>query len=309
MSLELLVGEGEAGQRLDRVAAVLLGVPRAQVQRWAQAGRLHLNGEAAKPSAHVREGDRIEADPPEPVDAAVVPEAIPLEILFEDEAVVVLDKPPGLVVHPAPGHPRGTLVNALLHHCGDLAGIGGVLRPGIVHRLDRGTSGVMVVAKHDAAHLSLAEQFRTHEIDRLYRAWVRGVPKEDGGRIDQPIGRHPRDRKRMSVAARHARAARTNWEVERRYPASGIARLAIRPETGRTHQIRVHLSSRGLPLLGDGVYGRGRRAKGPVRFRRPALHAAALGFTHPTIGERLHFEALLPADLQELERQLGEREG
>lgn len=307
--MRFLVGEAEAGQRLDQAAAALLGVPRAQVQRWARSGHLQLNGAAAKPSAKVREGDSIEADPPAPIAADLEPEPIPLVILFEDDAVVVVDKPAGMVVHPSPGHSSGTLVNALLHHCGDLAGIGGVLRPGIVHRLDRGTSGVLVVAKHDAAHRSLAEQFHAHDVDRLYRAWVRGVPKQDRAQIDQPIGRHPRDRKRMSIATRRGREARTNWEVEHRYPASGIARLAIRPETGRTHQIRVHLSSNGLPLLGDDVYGRGRRAKCPVRFGRPALHAARLGFTHPTTGERLGFEAELPADLRSLEQRLQAREG
>jgi len=306
--LRLRVGETEAGQRLDQAAAALLGVPRAQVQRWARSGHLRLNGAAAKPSAKVREGDTIEADPPDPVAADVLPEPIPLAVLFEDDAVIVLDKAAGMVVHPAPGHAGGTLVNALLHHCRDLAGIGGVLRPGIVHRLDRGTSGVMVVAKHDAAHLALAEQFQTHEIERLYRTWVRTVPNEDRGHIDQPIGRHPRDRKRMSIVTRHGRDARTNWEVEKRYPASGIARLAIRPETGRTHQIRVHLSSNGMPLLGDDAYGRGRRAKGPVRFGRPALHAARLGFIHPTTGEPLSFEAELPEDLRELEGRLEARE-
>ncbi|MCP3986107.1 MAG: RluA family pseudouridine synthase [bacterium] len=306
--MRLLVGEAEAGQRLDQVAAAEFGVPRAQVQRWARSGHLQLNGATAKPSAQVREGDCIQADPPEPVAADVLPERIPLTVLFEDDALIVLDKPTGMVVHPAPGHKGGTLVNALLHHCGDLAGIGGVLRPGIVHRLDRGTSGVMVVAKHDAAHLALAEQFKTHEIDRLYRAWVRSIPKADRGHIDQPIGRHPRDRKRMSIVTRRGRDARTNWEVERRYPASGIARLAVQPETGRTHQIRVHLSSCGMPLLGDDVYGRGHRAKGPVRLGRPALHAAALGFIHPTTKERLHFEAGLPSDLFELEERLEARE-
>ncbi|MCP5057104.1 MAG: RluA family pseudouridine synthase [bacterium] len=306
--MRLRVGEAEAGQRLDQVAATSFGVPRAQVQRWARSGHLQLNGAAAKPSAQVREGDTIEADPPDPVASEVLPEPIPLAILFEDDAVIVLDKPAGMVVHPAPGHSGGTLVNALLHHCGDLAGIGGVMRPGIVHRLDRGTSGVMVVAKHDAAHLALAEQFQSHEIDRLYRTWVRTVPNLDRGHIDQPIGRHPRDRKRMSIVTRHGREARTNWEVEKRYLASGIARLAIRPETGRTHQIRVHLSSNGMPLLGDDAYGKGRRAKGPVRFDRPALHAACLGFIHPVTAERLSFEAELPADLRELEARLEVRE-
>jgi 23S rRNA pseudouridine1911/1915/1917 synthase len=204
-------------------------------------------------------------------------------------------------------------VNALLHHCRDLAGIGGVLRPGIVHRLDRGTSGVMVVAKTDAAHLSLAAQFHDHSIRRTYHAFVGAAPKLESGRVDRPIGRHPRDRKRMSVATRNGRAARTDWRVKQAFPASGAAWLAVRPETGRTHQIRVHLSSVGMPILGDPVYGHGRRVAGRMPaargLERPALHAAELGFEHPDDGRPLHFEAPLPADLQELLDRLQAAEG
>lgn len=308
MSRRLIVGEAEAGDRLDRAASALLGVTRAQVQRWTQEGRLQLNGKPARASARVREGDAIDADPPEPIAASVVAEPIPLVVLHEDESLIVIDKPAGLVVHPGPGHPRGTLVNALLHHCGDLAGIGGVLRPGIVHRLDRGTSGVMVVAKHDEAHLSLAAQFKEHSVERRYQAWLRGVPRAEEGRIDRPVGRHPRDRKRMSVLTRRGREARTNWSVEVRYPASGVCRVSVRPETGRTHQIRVHFSAQGLPLVGDDVYGRGSRSRLPVKLERPALHAAELGFLHPTRGERLHFSAAWPDDLQALDASLAARE-
>lgn len=307
-ALRGLVGEAEAGERLDRAAATLLGVPRAQVQRWMKDGQLTLNGESARPSAKVKSGDAIRADPPEPAPSAVVAEEMSLRILYEDEALVVIDKPPGMVVHPAPGHPSGTLVNALLHHCGDLAGIGGVLRPGIVHRLDRGTSGVIVVAKHDLAHRKLALQFEEHSVERLYHAWVRGLPSKQDGRIDRPIGRHPRDRKRMSVTTRRGRDARTNWQVEARYPKSNIARLAIRPETGRTHQIRVHLSAYGLPVVGDDVYGRGKRLRLPFKIARPALHATRLGFTHPERGERMCFEAELSDDLVALEGVLKRRE-
>ena len=308
MSLELLVGETEAGERLDRAAAALLGVPRAQLQRWVQQGCVRLNGRPARPAEHVRAGDCIEVEQPEPVVSELVPEPIAVPILFEDASLVVVDKPAGLVVHPGPGHSRGTLVNALLHHCGDLAGIGGVLRPGIVHRLDRGTSGVMVVAKRDAAHAALARQFAEHSVERLYRAWVRALPGAEAGRIDQPIGRHPRDRKRMSVRTRSGREACTLWEVEQRFPAHGVARLAVRPQTGRTHQIRVHLSAHGMPLLGDPVYGRAGRRVGRrrsfSRLERPALHAARLGFTHPATGERLQFETPPPEDLRALEAQL-----
>ena len=242
---------------------------------------------------------------PSPEVSEVVPEAIPLAILHEDEALIVVDKPAGLVVHPAPGHPSGTLVNALLHHCRDLAGVGGVIRPGIVHRLDQGTSGVMVAAKTDAAHVALAEQFHDHTIRRLYRAFVRGVPGAEVGSISRPIGRHPRDRKRMSVVTRRGRDARTHWAVEERWPASGISMLALRPETGRTHQLRVHLSSEGMPIVGDPVYGRGRRSTlrlaAARSLGRPALHAAVLGFAHPATGDTMRFEAPLPPDLVALQ--------
>ena len=300
-----VVGEAEAGERLDQVVAAYCGVSRGQIKRWIESDRVLRNGKPARSSQRVAVGDRIEADPPEPEISSVAPEAIPLVVLHEDDALIVIDKPAGLVVHPAPGHSTGTLVNALLHHCRDLAGIGGVLRPGIVHRLDQGTSGVMVAAKTDAAHLSLATQFHDHTIGRLYRAFVRGVPGADGGRIARPIGRHPRDRKRMSVVTRSGRSAQTNWHVEARWPASGISRLALRPETGRTHQLRVHLSSEGMPIVGDPVYGRSRRStlklSAARALTRPALHAATLGFVHPVTGEVHEFESPLPPDLVALE--------
>ena len=301
----VVVEEAEAGERLDQVLVAHCGVPRGQVKRWIESGRVLRNGEPVRSGRRVAEGDRLDVDPPEPEVAGVAPEPIPLVVLYEDDALIVIDKPAGLVVHPAPGHPGGTLVNALLHHCRDLAGVGGVLRPGIVHRLDQGTSGVIVAAKSDAAHASLAAQFHDHTIERVYRAFVRGVPRIAGGRIVKPIGRHPRDRKRMSVVTRRGRAAQTNWEVEARWPGSGISRLALRPETGRTHQLRVHLASEGMPIVGDPVYGRSRRStlklSAARALTRPALHAAALGFAHPESGETLRFEAPLPPDLAELE--------
>jgi 23S rRNA pseudouridine1911/1915/1917 synthase len=307
------IGEDEAQERLDHVLAQLSGSPRAQVRRWIDAGRVWVNGVVARASQKARIGDEIVADPPEPVAPDVLPQSIPLTVLYEDEALIVLDKPAGLVVHPAPGHPDGTLVNALLHHCTDLAGIGGVLRPGIVHRLDQGTSGVLVAAKSDAAHHGLSEQFRDHSIERVYQAFVRGLPGAEQGRVTRPIGRHPRDRKRMSVATRHGRAAETGWRVALRFAKSEVTLLEIRPETGRTHQIRVHLASAGLPILGDPVYGRSQRGRRALALaaglERPALHAAVLGFTHPIRGERMRFEASLPADLAELEASLRQREG
>jgi 23S rRNA pseudouridine1911/1915/1917 synthase len=235
-----------------------------------------------------------------------VPESIPLDIVYEDSDLIVIDKRAGMVVHPAPGHPTGTLVNALLHHCDDLAGVGGVARPGIVHRLDRGTSGILVVAKTDEAHRRLAEQFHDHTIERVYRALVRGTPRADSGRVDQAIGRHPKDRKRMSVRGAAMREAHTAWRVDRRFSRSRHALLDVMPETGRTHQIRVHLASVGLPIVGDPVYGKSRgRAQS---IDRPALHAAALGFTHPTSKQTLRFEAPLPADFAKLLESLERRE-
>jgi 23S rRNA pseudouridine1911/1915/1917 synthase len=254
----------------------------------------------------VAEGDVLHARPPAPIPCTALPEALPLEVLYEDEDLIVVDKPAGLVVHPGPGHLRGTLVNALLHRCGDLAGIGGVLRPGIVHRLDRGTSGVLVAAKHDQAHLALADQFREHRVERVYLALARGTPGEASGRIERPIGRHHRDRKRMSVSTRAGRPALTAWSVRRRYPASGATLLEVRPETGRTHQIRVHLASTGLPIVGDTVYGRSRGKA--FAITRPALHAAVLGFDHPRSGERHRFEAPLPPDFADLLDVLTRRE-
>jgi len=293
--LRFVVGEGEAGQRLDRALSDFAGVPRAQVRRWIDEGRVRLAGVSVRASRVVTEGDEIEAEPPEAVASAALAEPIPLVVLHEDADVVVVDKPPGLVVHPAPGHASGTLVNALLHHCHDLSGIGGVLRPGIVHRLDRGTSGVMVAAKNDTAHAALARQFHDHTIERVYRALVVGMPGSDEGLIDRPIGRHPRDRKKMSVRTRSGRPARTRWRVLRRLRASGLSWIEVRPETGRTHQIRVHLASAGLPLVGDPTYGRARR-RAP-KLERPALHAAVLGFDHPRDGARVRFEAETAPDL------------
>ena len=306
LRLEFVIEEDRAGGRVDAVLAGLADVSRSEVRRWIDADRVVVEGAPVRPSRILELGDRVEARPPRPVRMDLSPEPIPLRILHEDAWLIVLDKPAGLVVHPAPGHPGGTLVNALLAHCGDLAGIGGVLRPGIVHRLDRGTSGVMVVAKSDEAHRRLSAQFAAHSIERRYRTFVRGLPTADQGRIDRPIGRHPQDRKRMSVETRAGRPARTRWRVLRRYPEAGVSELEIRPETGRTHQIRVHLAAAGLPLVGDAVYGRARGRD--AALGRPALHAEILGFDHPEDGSRRQFEAELPHDLTELARSLGAAE-
>ena len=312
--VNFLVEETQAGQRLDLALASLADLSRSQARRWIDDGRVQVNASPGRASQKVETGDTVAAEPPEAQPSELVPEAIPLDVMHEDEDLIVVDKPAGLVIHPAPGHPGGTLVNALLHRCRDLAGVGDVLRPGIVHRLDRGTSGVIVVAKNDTAHRSLAAQFKDHSIERVYRALVRGTPSADEGRVDRPIGRHARDRKRMSVKAPVTREAHTAWRVERRFPRSACSWLEVRPETGRTHQIRVHLASAGLPVVGDPVYGRRGRAPRPDvglsgTLDRPALHAEVLGFTHPRSDERLRFEAPLPPDLAELLAALARREG
>ncbi|MCH2169871.1 RluA family pseudouridine synthase [Myxococcota bacterium] len=299
------VGEAEAGQRIDVVVACLAGITRSQARRWIEAERVRLNGAACRPSQRVSLGDTFEATAPETIASTVEPQPIALEVLYEDECLIVIDKPAGMVVHPAPGHPDGTLVNALLYHCRDLGGVGGVMRPGIVHRLDRGTSGVMVAAKSDEAHQSLSAQFRDHSITRVYRALVRGVPSADHGRIDLPIGRHRSDRKRMSVRSMNGRDAHTAWRVLQRFPdlpRAGHSLLEIEPETGRTHQIRVHLSSAGLPIVGDPVYGRAGRgaSSGDRSLDRPALHAFVLGFEHPRRGERMRFEVPFPPDIAQV---------
>ncbi len=309
--MTFLVGEAEEGARLDQALASLADLSRSQARRWIDEGRVRVNRAESAPKAsdRVHAGDLLSADPPEVRPSPLAPEAIPLAVLFEDEHLIVIDKPAGLVVHPAPGHPGGTLVNALLHHCGELAAVGGVVRPGIVHRLDRGTSGVLVAAKSDAAHRGLAGQFHDHSVERLYRALVRGLPGEQEGRVDLPIGRHTRDRKRMSVAARSAREAHTAWRVARRFAKSGRSWLEVRPETGRTDQIRVHLAAAGLPIVGDPVYGRRGRTPLEARLGRPALHAERLGFRHPLTAEWQVFEAPPPEDLSSLLAALARREG
>ena len=299
VAIAFSVDERSAGQRVDVVLADLSGVSRSQVRRWIDESLVQIAGHSVRASRLLALGETIEARPSEPVELSLSAEPIPLVVLFEDADLIVVDKPAGMVVHPAPGHPGGTLVNALLHHCrGELAGIGGVLRPGIVHRLDRGTSGVLVAAKTDLAHRALSEQFALHTIDRVYRTFVRGLPKANAGRIDRPIGRHPDDRQRMSVRTRAGRPAATNWLVLGRDRSRGITALEIRPETGRTHQIRVHLASAGLPVVGDVVYGRARGDE--ALLGRPALHAALLGFLHPRSGVRQTYEAPLPPDLNAL---------
>jgi 23S rRNA pseudouridine1911/1915/1917 synthase len=306
-AIHFLVSESAANRRLDSALAAIAGISRSQARRWIDDGCVRVNANSCRASQTVQLGDEVEATPPELARSPLEPEAIALDVLYEDDDLIVIDKPAGMVVHPAPGHSSGTLVNALLYHCANLGGIGGVERPGIVHRLDRGTSGVLVVAKSDAAHRHLAEQFHEHTIDRVYCAVVRGAPRADEGRVDRAIGRHPKDRKRMSVRGTAAREAQTVWRVTRRFPKSQRAALEVFPKTGRTHQIRVHLASIGLPIVGDTVYGRSRGRDSDLE--RPALHAAALGFVHPRTREPMRFESPLPSDLTALIASLERREG
>jgi 23S rRNA pseudouridine1911/1915/1917 synthase len=288
------------GLRLDRVlASEIPGYSRSQIQRLIEDGHVALpRVKTVKANTAVREGDEITVALPAPVAATPAAEAIPLDILFQDDAIIVINKPPGMVVHPGAGHASGTLVNALLHHVTDLSGIGGELRPGIVHRLDKGTSGVMVIAKHDAAHHELARQFHDREVEKAYVALVWGVVQQRK-RIDIPIGRDPVHREKISTRARRARSAVTRVTWARHVPGLSLLRIAI--QTGRTHQIRVHLNAIGHPIVGDALYGGAQRRvsnelRAVRRLTRPFLHAERLAFTHPTTGERLEFTAPLPPE-------------
>lgn len=299
------------GSRLDNfLTALLPDQSRAHIQRLIKEGRVQGPGKALKPSTAVRSGQTYTVDIPPAAPTEALPEALPLRIVFEDPDVVVLDKPAGMVVHPAAGHSTGTLVNALLHHVKDLSGIGGELRPGIVHRLDRGTSGVMVVAKHDRAHQELSRQFKDREVEKEYVALVWGVVQA-GRRIDAAIGRDPSHRQKMSTRARRARSAVTRVTFARHFPGVSLLKVAI--ATGRTHQIRVHLSAIGHPIVGDAVYGGVHRRvaanlRAVQRLDRPFLHAAHLAFTHPGDGRRVEFDSPLPPDLQRVLDDIQERE-
>lgn len=308
VSSHLLVFEpGFPPERLDRfLAASLPEVSRAQLKKLIDGGYVLIDGEPAKAGCKLKGGETVRVSLPEAEPIKARPQDIPLTILYEDRDLVVVDKPAGLVVHPAPGHSGGTLVNALLHHCRDLSGIGGELRPGIVHRLDKDTSGVMVATKNDLAHQSLAQQFKEHSITRRYLALVHGQPPQDSGTIDRAIGRHPTERKKMSPLSRRGRHAVTHWRVLRRYGSERLTLVELTLETGRTHQIRVHFSAIQLPLVGDPLYGQARRiqeiADGDLRLliqrlNRQALHARLLGFRHPSTGEYLEFSSPMPSDL------------
>jgi len=299
---ELAVPPQAAGERLDRwLAAAGVGPSRAFVQRLIDAGLVTVDGRPASASQRVRPGQRVVVDipPPEPLEAQ--PEAIPLDVVYEDDDIIVVNKPQGMVVHPAAGNRAGTLVNALLAHSQGLSGIGGKERPGIVHRLDKDTSGLLVVAKNDHAHISLARQIQAREVLREYVAVVHGRVRDDRGRVDAPIGRHPVHRQRMAVVP-GGRPAVTDYEVLERFPDYTYLRLKL--QTGRTHQIRVHMVHLGHPVVGDPVYGP-RRC--PWQLAGQCLHARRLGFRHPRTGEWLTFEAPLPAAMEKVLRDLRRR--
>lgn len=287
---EWIAAPEDAGTRLDAFLAGKMEKTRSSVQKLIEEENVRLNGTPAAKNARLREGDRVEATEPPPEVLDVKPQNIPLDIVYEDQDLLVVNKPKGMVVHPAAGNPDGTLVNALLFHCGDsLSGINGVIRPGIVHRIDKDTSGLLIVAKNDRAHQSLAEQIAVHSFTRIYNAVVYGIVKEEEGTVSAPIGRHPTDRKRMAVLSSGGREAVTHYRVLERFP--GFTLVECRLETGRTHQIRVHMAHIGHPVAGDPVYG---PKKCITELQGQCLHARVIGFIHPATGEYLEFDSGLP---------------
>ncbi|MBH0201577.1 MAG: RluA family pseudouridine synthase [Nitrospira sp.] len=305
MITEFVITAGEQPKRLDLFLVNReRDVSRSALQRLIELGRIRINDQVVKPSHKIKPGDRITMDVPKPEPLSMKGEAIPLEVLFEDESLLVLNKPPGIVVHPAPGNWTGTLVNALLHHFqtsgGSISAIGGKERPGLVHRLDKETSGVMVIAKTDMAHRALAAQFKLHTITRVYEALVWGVPKKSRGLIELAIGRDVKDRKTFSSRTTSPKASATEYMVDRRY-GKVAAHVLLYPRTGRTHQLRVHLTSLGHPILGDHTYG-GRKVctVDGVEMPRVMLHARTLGFTHPATGKAEDYTRPVPGDMEKV---------
>lgn len=302
MQLTLTATSEDRGARIDAwLAAHVEGLTRSAAAKLLESGGVAVNGASAAKNYRLTGGETVEVTRPEAEEIAVEPQDIPLDVVYEDQDVIVVNKPVGLVVHPAPGHPDGTLVNALLHHCGDsLSGIGGERRPGIVHRIDKDTSGLIIAAKNDFAHQFLSAQLSDHTLGREYEAVVHGGFRDDAGTVDAPIGRHPVDRKRMAVTPKNSKPAVTHYEVIARY--RGYTRILCRLETGRTHQIRVHMASIGHPLLGDGVYGAPCPEKG---LEGQCLHARRLKFIHPRTGQLVRIEAPLPEYFTQVISRLG----
>lgn len=291
---EWIVTAEQSATRLDSLVAQELDVSRSSAQQWIEDGLVTAGDKILNKKDKLKEGTTVQVAIPDPVAYEIEAENIPLEIVYEDEHLLVVNKPKGMVVHPAAGHYSGTLVNALMYHCGDsLSGINGVLRPGIVHRIDMDTSGLLMVAKSDAAHQGLAEQIKEHSFTRIYEAMVVGHPKNDTGTVDAPIGRHPYNRKKMAVISTNSKEAVTHYEVLERYP--GYSHMRLKLETGRTHQIRVHMAHIGHPLAGDAVYGAEKQPKICQNLKGQCLHAKCVGFVHPITGEELYFESKLPA--------------
>ena len=292
----------ESGERIDALLAHMVdGMSRSAAQRLIEQGAVLLDGRPVQKNTRCDAGTQITVVLPEAQDIPLRPQNLPLDVIYEDDDLIVVNKPRGMVVHPAPGHPDGTLVNALLWHCGDsLSGVGGERRPGIVHRIDKDTSGLLIVAKNDFAHQILSSQLADRSLSRVYEAVVRGRLRDDSGTIDRPIGRHPTDRKRMAVTERNSRPAVTHWEVLARY--NSYTHVRCRLETGRTHQIRVHMASIGHPLLGDGVYGAPSPEKG---LEGQCLYARELKFIHPRTGEHVHLKTELPSCFTDVLAKLG----
>ena len=303
--LFLTVAAEEADARLDAYLAAATELTRSAAVRLIEDGQVTVNGKTPNKKEKVKAGDEVIVTMPEPETDEAIPQDIPLDIVYEDADILVVNKPCGMVVHPAAGNPDGTLVNAILFHCGDsLSGIGGVIRPGIVHRIDKDTSGLLVVAKNDAAHQHLADQLKVHRVRRVYHAIAIGNLREDEGTVDAPIGRHPTDRKKMAVlrgVGAHARDAVTHYRVLERF--AGMCHVECKLETGRTHQIRVHMASLGHPLLGDPVYGGANHKfceSHPALIHGQCLHAAELSLIHPRTGEEMHFTCPLPEDMERI---------